>query len=595
MSATPTEPRTSLAAQLAPTGKKRWIPRSALIALASRLVCGVVLLLVAGALPWMSRIDPAAAILRARYAELEPSPEALAAVREQLGLDRGPLAVSLTWWKEVFQGNLGHSWVSGSEVGPGAFGALGVSLTLTVFALVVAFSTLIALITPASLRVLKGQPQKGSGPVGVALTAMPEFLLASALLVIVGVQLQWLPPYGWTGLDTAILPALALGLPAGGLMGRLMADAISGVADERWVQVWRLAGARPGTILCGVYRRALTSIIDQVGLVFIGLLGGAVAVEQVFAIPGIGRYLLGAAKSQDIPALQAGILLIALIAVGLGAATSGARLLLSGGRLPAGSLQPPPEAKHNPKVSIITACVSGGLLVLMLLFGLFRDAYSSSHERIEVPSLGLPFGADPSGRDVLARVANGALETLIPAFVIVLLAIIIGTLLSFLGEAVRGPIEIANATPPILAGVIIAALTGPSIYGATVAVLWVTWPPLASHAASLIEEAKASAHIRWLPLVGAKPFEIWLFHIVPAMIGPLLRHGMLRLPGVALSLAALGFLGLGARPPRPEWGLLLSEGIDYVERAPWVTAAPASALILISVLAVALAGVRKQR
>lgn len=83
--------------------------------------------------------------------------------------------------------------------------------------------------------------------------------------------------------------------------------------------------------------------------------------------------------------------------------------------------------------------------------------------------------------------------------------------------------------------------------------------------------------------------------MLPATAAPLLRHGMLRLPGVALALASLGFLGLGAQPPSPEWGLLLSEGVDYVERAPWSTLAPAAALILTSVLAVSAAGLGRGR
>lgn len=70
---------------------------------------------------------------------------------------------------------------------------------------------------------------------------------------------------------------------------------------------------------------------------------------------------------------------------------------------------------------------------------------------------------------------------------------------------------------------------------------------------------------------------------------------MLRLPGVALALAALGFLGLGAQPPTPEWGLLLAEGIGYVERAPFTAIAPAAALVLTSVCAVALAGIPAPR
>ena len=79
-------------------------------------------------------------------------------------------------------------------------------------------------------------------------------------------------------------------------------------------------------------------------------------------------------------------------------------------------------------------------------------------------------------------------------------------------------------------------------------------------------------------------------YVLPAVAWPLLRHAMLRLPGVALALAALGFLGLGPQQPTPEWGLILAEGIGYVERAPWAVLAPASALVLASVVAVGLAG-----
>lgn len=566
---------------------------SNLLGLVSRVISGLVLLLVAGALPWLSRFDPAAAVLRARYAELEPTPEALEAIRQELGLDGGPVTTSLRWWAGALRGDLGTSWVSGGEIAPGVWSALGVSATLTLFAIVVALGIAAALVVPAALRVLRDEPQRGSGPVGVALTALPEFLLASALLVVVAVQLQWLPPYGWTGFDTAILPALALGIPAGGLLGRLFADAVSGVAEERWVHIWRLAGASGSVILTGAFRRAAAAVVDQLGLVLIGLLGGAVAVEQVFAIPGLGRYLLGAANAQDIPALQAGVLLMALAAVLVGALTTLARRLLRGGPLPPGSLPPPPETRGDGRVAKRTAALTVGALALILLFGLPRDPYAIAHPRLAPPSWALPFGADASGRDLLARVAHGTIGTLTPAFLIVLCAIVVGLLIAVLGEAARGPAEIANATPPILAGVIIAALMGPSVGGAALAVLWVTWPPLTAHAAALIDEALALPHVRWLPLAGASRLEIWVRHVLPATVPPLLRHGMLRLPGVALALAALGFLGLGAQPPLPEWGLLLSEGIDYVERAPWTTVAPALALILTSVFAVALAGLRR--
>ncbi|MEU5839527.1 ABC transporter permease subunit [Streptomyces diacarni] len=558
---------------------------------ASCLLSALALLLVAGALPWLSRTDPAAAVLRARYAELEPTEQALATVRAQLGLDQGPLATSLHWWSGVLHGDLGSSWVSGAEIAPGAWRALSVSATLTAFATIIALAVALALVLPAALRVLRNRPHSGSGPLGVALTALPEFLLASLLLVLVAVQLQWLPPYGWTGLDTAILPALALGIPAGGLLGRLLADAIASVAAERWAGIWHLAGAPAPAILSGVLRRAAAAVIDQLGLVFIGLLGGAVAVEQIFAVPGLGRYLLGAANAQDIPALQAGLLLMAGSALLIGMLTAAARRALRGGALPAGSLPAPPEARGNGRIQRWTAAITCTALLAILAFGLPRDPYTLAFQRLQAPGAGLPFGADSSGRDLLARVAHGTLGTVGPALAIVACAILIGLLLAAAGEISRGPAVIANATPPILAGVVIAALLGPSVGGAALAVLWVSWPPLATHAASLLDEARAMPHIRWLPLSGVPRGRIWVQHLLPAVLPALLRHGMLRLPGVALALAALGFLGLGAQPPTPEWGLLLAEGIGYVERAPWTAIAPATALVLTSVCAVALAGI----
>ncbi|WP_234425791.1 ABC transporter permease subunit, partial [Streptomyces kebangsaanensis] len=79
-------------------------------------------------------------------------------------------------------------------------------------------------------------------------------------------------------------------------------------------------------------------------------------------------------------------------------------------------------------------------------------------------------------------------------------------------------------------------------------------------------------------------------HLLPAVLPPVTRHALLRLPGIALALASLGFLGLGAQPPSPEWGLLLAENQPYAERAPWAVLAPAAVLALLGALAVTAAG-----
>ncbi|RBP61686.1 peptide/nickel transport system permease protein [Brevibacterium sanguinis] len=569
--------------------------RVALIPLLSRVISGALLLGMVGALPWLSQRDPALSVLRARYSELDPTPEAIESVRRELGLDGGPVPTSLRWWSRVLQGDLGESWVSGGAIAPGVAEVIGVSATLMAFAFAVAAIVSICLVAPVLVAVIKDRPVRGSGPVGVALTAFPEFLLASGFLVIFAVHLQWFPPYGWSGPATAVLPACALGIPAGGLFGRLLGDALAGAAQESWVRVWRLAGVKGTVLLAALFRRALAAIVDQAGLILIGLLGGAVAVEQVFAIPGLGRYLLGAANAQDLPALQAGVLVMALAAVAVGVLSGLIRLWLLGGPLPPGAITAPPERPHGDRLAQWTFTIGCGLLVVILTLGLPRDPFTIAHSRLAPPSSMLPLGADASGRDLLARIAHGAIGTLLPAVLIVLAAVAVGLLLGFLPNVIRGPIEIANATPPVIAGVVVAALVGPTVGGAAAAVLWVTWPPLAAHAISLIDEAKAVGHIRWLPLSGVGPLEAKIRYIIPMVLPALLRHSMLRLPGVALALASLGFLGLGAQPPTPEWGLLLAEGIDYVERGPWATAGPAAALVLISIIAVSAASLQGTR
>lgn len=77
-------------------------------------------------------------------------------------------------------------------------------------------------------------------------------------------------------------------------------------------------------------------------------------------------------------------------------------------------------------------------------------------------------------------------------------------------------------------------------------------------------------------------------HVLPSVAAPVARHAVLRLPGIALALASLGFLGLGAQPPSPDWGLLLDESADYIERAPVAALAPAVTLALLAALAVSL-------
>jgi peptide/nickel transport system permease protein len=238
---------------------------------------------------------------------------------------------------------------------------------------------------------------------------------------------------------------------------------------------------------------------------------------------------------------------------------------------------------------------AGGALALVIVAGAVRDPYASAHGRISPPSWVIPFGADASGRDLLARVGHGALLTVGTALAVVLVGLLIGMLVGLFPRFSTGPIEVTNAAPPVIAGIVVAAVTGPSAVGAAIAVAIVSWAPLAAHTAALVTEVRAQPHVRILPVLGVGPARLLLGHVLPAVTWPLVRHAMLRLPGVALALAALGFLGLGPQPPSPEWGQLLAEGLPYVERAPWAVLAPTAVLVLTAVLAVALSSLAGPR
>lgn len=327
-----------------------------------------------------------------------------------------------------------------------------------------------------------------------------------------------------------------------------------------------------------------------VGLVLVSLTGGAIAVEKVFAIPGLGRATLGAAAAQDLPALQVGVLILLVIASIAGMAAGGVRLLILGRALNNGAMPVPEENQMTvSRYAIWLPILCLLLLAVLLIAGLPRDPYTSAFLRLQSPSFTLPFGADAMGRDLLARVAHGTLNTCILALAVSLACLAIGLLIGLFPRLFIGPVEVTNALPPVIAGLLVAAINGPTSTGAALAVTAVSWAPLAAHTAALVSEIGARPYIRMLPVIGVGPVRRSLFYVLPALIGPLFRHAMLRLPGIALALASLGFLGLGASPPTPEWGRVLAEGMPYIERAFWSVLAPAAALSILSILAVSAA------
>ncbi|MEV5550607.1 ABC transporter permease subunit [Streptomyces sp. NPDC052309] len=555
------------------------------VVLAAGLVCGI------GLLPRLTRTDPALTVLKARSAERDPSPEVLAGIRAQLGLDDGPLHLLTRWLGGLARGDAGQSWISGSDVLPDVLRALGASLLLMAAALVVAAVTA-GLVCARTLRLgarrrLGGRRRAGSGSAVVA--ALPEFLVASVLATVVGVQLGWLPALGWYGPRWTVLPALALGLPAGALIGRLLDDLLPGAFGEPWALAAAARGLTGRRIARQALRRCVPALLPNLGLFAVGLTGGAVAVEQIFDIPGLGRTTLQAALAQDLPVLQTGTLaLVLLAALATGAARLAARLL-TGPAPRDGALsslhRPTPPARAVPPL------LYGAVLLAVVGFALPRDPLAvHTGDRLRAPSFDHPFGTDALGRDLLARVGHGALDTLLLALAISAAALLTGVVLGLVPR-VSGPlVDTVNAVPPVLAALLVTAVAGSGPATPAFAVAAVAWAPLAAHTSALLRQERATLHVTATRGLGAGRWYLLRHELLPAVLPPVVRHALLRLPGVALALASLGFLGLGAQPPSPEWGLLLAENQPYAERAPWAVLAPAAVLALLGALAVTAAG-----
>ena len=206
-------------------------------------------------------------------------------------------------------------------------------------------------------------------------------------------------------------------------------------------------------------------------------------------------------------------------------------------------------------------------------------------------------GTDAVGRDILSRLMYGARFSLVIGVVVVVLSLIGGITLGLLAGYFRGWVDVVImrvmdiilAFPSLLLALVLVAVLGPGLVNAMLAIALVLQP----HFARLVRAAVMAEHSRdyvtSAQLAGASHFRLMLVTILPNCLAPLIVQATLSFSNAILEAAALGFLGLGAQPPTPEWGTMLATAREFITRAPWVVTFPGLA-ILITVLAINLVG-----
>jgi ABC-type dipeptide/oligopeptide/nickel transport system permease subunit len=204
------------------------------------------------------------------------------------------------------------------------------------------------------------------------------------------------------------------------------------------------------------------------------------------------------------------------------------------------------------------------------------------------PSLEHPLGTDELGRDIFSRILHGARISLTLGFVSVGIALSVGVPLGAVGAyrggwtdlAVMRFVDVLLSFPPILLAISVVVVLGPSLYNAMIAIGIAQMPVYARLVRGVVLSLKEREYVEAARALGAAEARIVFAHILPNCTSPLIVQSTLLVASAILSAAALGFLGLGAQPPIPEWGAMLSKARLYLRVAPHLSVFPGLAILL---------------
>lgn len=210
-------------------------------------------------------------------------------------------------------------------------------------------------------------------------------------------------------------------------------------------------------------------------------------------------------------------------------------------------------------------------------------------ERLTGPSAQNWFGTDDLGRDIFTRIVYGARISLFVGFFSVTGALVMGTLLGviagFFGRWVDLLIsrifDVLLAFPSILLAIAIVAILGPSLQNALLAIAIINIPIFGRLVRSRVLSIREEEYILAAKALGMKNSRILFHHILPNSVAPIIVQATLSFGSAILEAAALGFLGLGAQPPTPEWGKMLSDARQYIQTAPWTVLFPGLSIMLV--------------
>jgi dipeptide transport system permease protein len=222
----------------------------------------------------------------------------------------------------------------------------------------------------------------------------------------------------------------------------------------------------------------------------------------------------------------------------------------------------------------------------------YRDAFLRPPIWMEGGSAKFLLGTDDVGRDMLSRLIHGARVSMVVGITVITLGLIIGVALGLAAGFFPGIVDIAImramdtllALPALLLAIVIVAILGPGLFNAMLAVSVVVLPGFSRLTRASVLAELSKDYVTASRMTGARLLRLMFLTVLPNCMAPLIVQATLGFSTAILDTAALGFLGLGAQPPTPEWGTMLADALQFIQRAWWVVTFPGLA-ILITVLA----------
>ncbi|HYM68277.1 MAG TPA: nickel transporter permease [bacterium] len=210
-------------------------------------------------------------------------------------------------------------------------------------------------------------------------------------------------------------------------------------------------------------------------------------------------------------------------------------------------------------------------------------------QRLAPPTLHHPFGTDSLGRDVYSRVVYGARISVVSGIAVVTAAITFGTAAGTLAgwrgawwdETLMRVTDMFLAFPSLVLALAISAILGPSLTNALIAIAVTSWPPYGRLARAQVLSLRSRDYVEAARAEGATDVKIIFRHLIPNAIAPLLVQATLDVGNIILISAGLSFIGFGAQPPTPEWGLMVSGGRSFLMEQWWIATFPAIAILFL--------------